>query len=132
MNQTSINNLFRALEAKESDGTPTIQGDNKAEVISKLLARLSEYTPADVQDSLGYHVRALGLHNEQGKIITGSEREQMIASHVSVLTSTWNNTDIQAAAILDSLTLNDSFNPEIRTIEGTNRKTLKTKLIELL
>ena len=134
MNTTSINNLLRALEVQEIDGTPTIAGENKTAVITKFLAKLEDTTANDKVMAHGYFTRALDMSvmSTGKKIITDDDRTAVIEAHVELLISEWESTDQQASAILDMLVRVESTSPETKTIAGEKRNTLKTKLIELL
>lgn len=135
MNTTAISNLLRVLETKEADGSATLTGTNKSKAIEKLIEKLTEATATDESSQAhNYFIRACDMCNADGsKIITDTDQETLITSHVALLNGSWANADSHISAVLDVLQRNDTISPStVKTINGTNRDTLKNKLIELI
>lgn len=135
MNTTAISNLLRVLETKEADGSATLTGKNKTTAITKLIEKLTEATATDESSQAhNYFIRACDMSNGDGtKIITDTDREALITSHVALLNGSWGNADSQISAVLDVLQRNDTISPStVKTINGTNRDTLKSKIVELI
>lgn len=135
MNTTAISNLLRVLETKEADGSATLTGKNKTTAITKLIEKLTEATTTDESPQAhNYFVRACDMSDKDGtKIITDTDREALITSHVALLNGSWGNADSQISAVLDMLQRNDTISPSTtKTVTGTNRDTLKSKIVELI
>ena len=135
MNTTAISNLLRVLETKEADGSATLTGANKSKAIEKLIEKLTETKSTDdLSGAHNYFIRACDMCNADGsKIITDTDRETLITSHLALLNGSWANADSHISAVVDVLQRNDTISPStVKTINGANREALKSKLIELI
>lgn len=135
MNTTATSNLLRVLESREADGSASVTGAERSKAIEKLKAKLGEVTLTDdneVNQAHNYHIRALDLSDGTTKIITGTDRAALVASHVSLLTGSWANKDYQLSSILDMLQRRDDYTTQVMTVTGESREALKDKMIKLI
>ncbi len=130
MNHTAIQNRLRALNMIEEDGTPTVTGEEKSTVVLTLIDEINAHDANEEQQAHSYFTQCLDLSNQAGRIITGEDRADVVNAHVQVLTKTWANDESQLSAILDIYQRSESNGT--KTVNGANRTTLKTKLIQLL
>jgi len=130
MNHTAIQNRLRVLMMIEEDGTPTVTGDEKSTVVMTLIDEINSHDANEEPQAHNYFSQCLDLSTQTGRVIAGEDRVDVVNAHVGVLTKTWANDESQLSAILDLYQRTEADG--VRTVTGTARTQLKTKLIQLL
>lgn len=132
MNTNIIYNRLRVLGLTEEDGSLTIVGTDKTDLIQGIIDEISVCQTGEESQAHSFFLQMLDL--SQGmtgtKVVTGSDREAVVSAHVSLLNKTWENDEHQLSAILDIYQRTEAGGT--KTVTGANRAALKTKLISLL